>query len=51
MRYRRIDDHSEKREGQTEIQEDSRGAAGAVPGVLPGSGEREGLSGVEGKEK
>ena len=48
--YGRIKDHGENGEGQAEIQENSRGAAGAVPGILPGSGKRTGLSGVEGQE-
>lgn len=43
-------DHGERGEGQAEIQEDSRGAAGAVPGVLSGSGKREGVPGMEGRE-
>ena len=32
----------------TELQKDGGGAAAALPGVLPGSGKRTGISGVEG---
>ena len=37
--YVRDEDHGERGEGKTEIQKDSSGAAGAVPGILSRSGE------------
>lgn len=46
-RHDRDGDHSTDGEGKAELQEDSCGADGSVPVVLSGSGEREGLSGVE----
>ena len=49
-RYKRPDDDDKSIGAETEIQEDGCGPAGAVPGVLPGSGERAGLSGMEGWE-
>ena len=49
--YDRHKDHSTDSEGTAEIPENSRCAAGQVPVVLPGSGEREGIPGMEGREK
>ena len=37
--YERDQDHGERERGETELQEDSRGSAGEMPGVLSGSGE------------
>ena len=44
----RAADHSDGERSETEIQESSGGAAGALQGILQGPGERTGLSGVEG---
>ena len=50
-RHDRDEDHGESGEGKAEIQKDGSGTAGAVPGILPEPGEREGLPGMEGTEK
>jgi len=44
------EDHRQGGEDETELQKDGGGNAEAVPGVLPGSGERAEVSGVEGRE-
>ena len=46
-RHDRDGDHSTDGKGTAELQEDSCGAAGSMPVVLSGSGEREGIPGME----
>ena len=41
------DDYNSGGEGEAEIHGDGGGAAGEMPGVLPESGERGGISGME----
>ena len=46
----RDEDHGPEDGDETGIRQDGGGDPGGVPGILPGSGEREGVPGVEGRE-
>ena len=50
-RHERDDDQRGEETAKTELYILRRDAAGEMPGVLPGSGERAGLPGMDGREE